>query len=178
MATSAPSGNTRRAVAEVQGTQRLLACCCCAPFETQHQRAYRVSSETSRTYPPTYSTVRSRAAGTALSSAVINRNLIVIGQLELPGVCLRPLFRLGQRHAQLQDLLTIARHLPVPRDAPPREIAPVGGELASHSPIRHANYWSSRVLRQSCLALSVLRFILPPDESATPFSRQARQAST
>jgi hypothetical protein len=42
----------------------------------------------------------------------------------------------------------------------------------SHSPIRHANYWSSRILRQSCLAQSVLSFVLPPDESATPFSRQ------
>jgi hypothetical protein len=41
----------------------------------------------------------------------------------------RPLFQLGQRHAQLQDLLAIARHLPVPRDAPPREIAQLGGEL-------------------------------------------------
>lgn len=50
----------------------------------------------------------------------------------------------------IQDLLAIARHLPVPRDAPPagrlhdvvgsrRESSP------SHSPIRHATYWSSRI---------------------------------
>ena len=33
-----------------------------------------------------------------------------------------------------QDLPAIARHLPVPRDAPPREIARVGGELSPTLP--------------------------------------------
>ena len=159
---------TRRTVAEVQGTQRLLACCCCAPFETQHQRAYRVSSETSRTHPPTYSTQSSSSS--PFPRAALSIELIVIRQLEAcqvdaGGLCF--------------DLASVTRNTKI--CSPSLVIClyhetPLHGRLhkleGSLTPIRHANYWSSRILRQSCLVQSVLSFILPPDESATPFSRQ------
>ena len=45
---------TRRSVADVQGTQ-LLACCCCAPFETHSsQRAYRTSALRPLPHLPTH----------------------------------------------------------------------------------------------------------------------------
>lgn len=81
-----PSGSTRRSVAEVQGTQRRLACCCCAPFETQHQRAYRTSALRPRahTHPPIVVTVASRFP-VLLRDSFINRIALPSANHSSPG---------------------------------------------------------------------------------------------
>lgn len=86
----------------------------------------------------------------------------------------RPLFQLGQRHAQLQDLLAIALVICLYHETPLHgRLHNLEGSSASHSPIKHATYWSSRITASDVISRAVCADArLPPDESATPFSRQ------